>query len=185
MEFNITPAHFKIDTILPAIQTAAVYGTMEVLGRLGQYRVAAQTAVLIGSVASLVSSFVKNFDLHYIVDYAAIPVSVGLGVLAHRFFYPAIPTQAVLDARGAVIITAVLAAVKLAADAIRYYQVKEKVEVVAKEVKDDVKAAGEAVKEGAAAVVEKAAEKVEEKAAEVKDAAAAAQPKPATPAKAT
>lgn len=182
--FNITrDDHFRIDTVLPAIQTAAVYGTMEGLGRLGQYRVATQTAVLVAAVASLISALTSSIfkDLQSrMVDYGSILLGIAAGIAAHRFFYPAIPTQAILDTRGIATITAVLAAVKLTAYAIQCYQVKEKVKEVAQEVKQEVKDAGQAAKQSAAALVEQAAIEVEKGAAKVEDAAAAAA---ATPAK--
>lgn len=178
MEFNITRDHFRIDTILPAIQTAAVYGTVEVLGRLGQYRVTLQTAMLVGTVASVVASLVTSLfrDLQSkVIEYGAILLGVATGILVHRFFYPAIATQAVLDTKGAMILTAVLAAVKLAADAIKYYHLKDKVEEKVKDAEQKIEGAAEKAVEVGAGLVEKAAAKVEENAADVKNAAAAAQ----------
>lgn len=114
--FNFSREHFKVDTFIPAIQTAATFIADHVTGRLGGHTAKPQTVVLVSSIASVVSNLANNFFHKAFAYYASIPIGVGVGIAAHRFFYPSVPLEGVLDGKGALIIILVLATVKLVAD---------------------------------------------------------------------
>ena len=113
---NLTREQFRIDTIFPAIQTAAVLIVTQILGRLGQYSVSLQTTALVTITASLTSSLAQNIFNKAAHQYASIPFGVAVGITAHRFFYPRTSIRAVFDVKSVLILLAALSAVKLGAD---------------------------------------------------------------------
>lgn len=176
---KITREQFRIDTVLPAIQTSATFLSAQILGRLGHYSVSPQTTVLLSLTASLVSSLADNFFAKAIYRYLAIPVGVGAGIVAQRLFYPNHQLNAAAHVKEILIISAIIIAVKLIADNMhRIGLAKNKVEETAAQVKQEVETIAEkavaTVEEGATAIKNtavKALGKVEDGAKEVINAA--------------
>lgn len=113
---NLNAKTFKIDTIVPAIQTAAILGINEALGRMGQYSVTSQAAACIGGVASLVTAITRNFFDNALARYASTSIGVLAGMGAYRFFYPTLQS---FDPKAALAIGGVLFAIQAAADSAR------------------------------------------------------------------
>jgi hypothetical protein len=124
--------HFRVDMLIPAIQTAAAFTTAQILGYLNKHVIRNQTVVLVSGVAALVSSFASNFFKNAYCYYASLPIGIGVGIAAHSFFYPSIPINSVLDAKGVLILTIVLAAVKLISD--NLYCLRREIRELEKEV---------------------------------------------------
>jgi hypothetical protein len=122
---HATRDSFRIDLLIPTIQTTTAFITTEILGRLGHYTLKSQTTILVASVASIVSSFVSNFFKKPYLYYAALPFGIGAGLATHTFFYPSTSITLVLDAKGILILIGVLAAVKFIADNLPYIRQKE------------------------------------------------------------
>lgn len=120
--------NFLVDTLIPIIQTAATIAATQVLGRLGHYVVSLQTAAVISATAALVASFASNFFTKAYAYYATLPVGIAAGLAVHKFLYSNASIQGIIDPKGAVIVFAILASVKLIAD--NLYRFK-KVEVAA------------------------------------------------------
>ncbi len=110
---NLNAKTFKIDTIVPTLQTAAVFGINEVLGSLGHYSVTSQAAMIVGGVAALVTGVARNFFDNSLARYASTAIGVLAGVGACRFFYP--PLQS-FDPKAALAIGGVLFVIQAAAD---------------------------------------------------------------------
>ena len=157
---------FRIETIVPAIQTAVASLASEILGYLNQHKVGSlQSVVLISGAASLISSLANNIFQNVYIRYLAIPASVGLGVAAHRFFYPATSLNNVLDARGAIVLTLVLIAVRLAAD--NAHRLRKKVEEGAANIEEGAVKVEHGIEEAGKEAYEKAKEGIEATKAEL------------------
>ena len=126
-----TREQFRVDTVLPAIQTAASIFAAQILGRLGHYSVSSQTIALVAIVASVVSSLAQNIFEKAAYQYASIPVGVAVGVVAQRFFYPATP---VLDFKGILLLVSILSSVKLISE--NLYRLRK--EKVVDDIKSDI-----------------------------------------------
>ncbi len=113
---NLSAKIFKIDTIVPVIQTAAVVGVNEVLGRLGQYSVSFRAAILIGGVASLVTAISRNIFDNRLALHASTVIGVVAGINASRFFYPSIQS---FDPKAALVIGGSLFVIQTAVDIAR------------------------------------------------------------------
>lgn len=162
--FNrLTRDSFNVDLLIPAIQTAATFVAAQILGRMGHYTMSNQTAVLISGVASVTASFASNFFNKASLYYAALPVGIGAGVVAHTFFYPTVAINQVINVKGFVAIAAVLASVKLVVDNTAFFRRQaERVEEDLAEVEDVVLEKTERVLQKAHDHVEKKKEELEE-----------------------
>lgn len=160
---NITRDQFRIDTVIPAIQTAATIAAATVAGRMGHYSVAATTTYGVGLTASTLSAVAANFFANVLYQYLAIPVTVVASFVLHRFIAGE-GLNVLASIKEIAIISAVLVAVKLVADNIgRLKKVEEK---VVEAVKKEVVAVEKGVLEGAdvvAKTVEKGAAEASEK----------------------
>ncbi|WP_068466358.1 hypothetical protein [Candidatus Protochlamydia phocaeensis] len=117
--FGLTRNTFRIDTAIPALQTAAVIAAnsaITLVGKLNQYAVSLQSAALVGGVASLVSAVAQNFFKNTILRYLSIAVGALAGYAAHRFFFPSVS----LDPRVAAATAGVLFVVRLASNHFPY-----------------------------------------------------------------
>ena len=159
---NITRDQFRIDTVIPAIQTAATIAAATVAGRMGHYSVAATTTYGVGLTASTLSAVAANFFANVLYQYLAIPVTVVASFVLHRFIAGE-GLNVIASIKEIAIISAILVAVKLVADNIgRLKKVEEKVVEAVKEVV----AVEKGVLEGAdvvAKTVEKGAAEASEK----------------------
>lgn len=164
---NITRADFSIDTVFPAVQTFTALLAAEALGRLGHYKVSAQSTVLIAGIASLLSALANKFFENKIYQALAVPVSVAGGLLAHRFFYPGRELSAIANVQEIVIISAILLSVKLLAD--NWNRLKGAAEEVEKEVKEVAQDLKDGAKKVAGAGLDVADEVLQEADAGVKD----------------
>lgn len=157
---NISREQFRIDTVLPAIQTATTFIGTQVLGRLGHYSFSAQTTAVVTIPATLLSSLANNFFTKTLYQYLAIPVGVAVGVLSHRFFYPGNNLDAIANVKEIVIISAFLVTVKAIAENI--HRLREIGKDGEKKVLQGVEKVAEGVEAGAKKIDEAAKAKVEE-----------------------
>lgn len=162
--FNgLTRNSFNVDLLIPAIQTAATFVAAQILGRLGQYTMSNQTALLVSGVASVVASFASNFFNKACLYYAAIPIGIGTGLATHMFFYPTRAFNQVLDTKGILIIAAVLVSVKLIADNLSFLRRQEQ------KIEENILDVEENILDEAEKVIKEGKEHVENKKEELKE----------------
>ena len=108
--------NFRIDTLIPAIQTASAIVATQVLGRLGYYAIRSQTVAVLTGAAAVTAAIAHNIFSNAYAYYAALPVGLGVGIAAHKFFYSDVAVRALLNPKGVLILLAVIAAVRVIAD---------------------------------------------------------------------
>lgn len=169
---EITREQFKIDTIVPAVQTAASFLATQVLGRLGHYTVSAHSAVLLSLGSSLLASLANNFFENKIYQYLAIPVTVAGTIVANHFLFAGKELASITNAKTFAILTVALLAVKIAADNLyRLEWVKDSIVNAFKKAEEKGEAVATEAAKSTLTEVAKTAEKIEDEAEKIKLAA--------------
>lgn len=114
----MTFSYLNVNLARPIVQTLGASLIPHVMGRLGHHTIWVRSAALLGHTAALISSVAEKFLVKYhpILPYLAIPASLYAAKFVHRFSYPGVCFEQILDKKHFVIFTVVLAAIKCGVD---------------------------------------------------------------------
>lgn len=110
---------FRIDVLPPLVGTAiSTFVTSNLLtsriaGHLVHHLISPQSAFIISAITSFSSALFQNFIENRFLKFLAIPLAYSLAILSHRFIYPGIKWNHIIDPKGTVAILTIITFVKL------------------------------------------------------------------------
>jgi hypothetical protein len=115
----INRERFQVDLLPPLIETAAAafftttLMTTQISGHLAHHLLSPQSVVVITAITSFASALIQNFIENDFLKYLSIPMAYSFAILSHRFIYPGVKWNHIIDLRGTVAILTIITLVKV------------------------------------------------------------------------